>query len=87
MPHPGTEPLPGTGTAVLTVPLTSAAGVDAGDAERRGWELAHWAVAKASELGISEVAFAGKVWSAEEAGEGWRTDGPDGTGVRIRLAR
>ncbi|MEV4917581.1 hypothetical protein AB0K47_12310 [Streptomyces tirandamycinicus] len=70
----------------LTVPVTSAAR-DSGDADRRGWELAHWAVAQASELGISEVSFAGKVWSAEDAGEGWRTAGPDGAAVRIRLAR
>ncbi|MEV0924149.1 hypothetical protein AB0I99_03265 [Streptomyces spongiicola] len=79
-------------TTELTVPVTSAAedsgdSGDSGDADRRGWELAHWAVAKASELGISEVAFAGRIWNAEEAGEGWRTEGPDGTGVRIRLAR
>ncbi|WP_443098664.1 hypothetical protein [Streptomyces pacificus] len=82
----------------LTIPVASAAGDpgdpgdagDAGDADdfdRRGWELAHWAVAKASELGVAEVSFAGRVWSAEEAGEGWRTADRDGKAVRIRLAR
>ncbi|MDI9883497.1 hypothetical protein QMZ92_03545 [Streptomyces sp. HNM0645] len=70
----------------LTVPVVATArGAD--DAERRGWELAHWAVAKAAELRIAEVSFAGRVWSAEKADEGWRTAGPDGSAVRIRIAR
>ncbi|MFF4743185.1 hypothetical protein ACGF3K_05980 [Streptomyces sp. NPDC047980] len=70
----------------LTVPVVATAR-DAGEADRRGWELAHWAVAKAAELRISEVSFAGKVWSAEEADEGWRTAESGGTAVRIRIAR
>ncbi|WP_234042374.1 hypothetical protein [Streptomyces marianii] len=69
----------------LTVPVVPTARAD--DAERRGWELAHWAVAKAAELRIAEVSFAGRVWSAEKADEGWRTAGPDGSAVRIRVAR
>lgn len=57
---------------------------------KRGWELAHWAVARADELRIQEVAYGGRVWSAEESADGWRTagseeDGPDE--VRIRIAR
>ncbi|MER6994205.1 hypothetical protein [Streptomyces sp. NPDC000410] len=42
-------------------------------ASRRGWELAHWAVAQASVLRIEEVSYDGKVWSADEADEGWRS--------------
>ena len=43
---------------------------------RRGWELAHWAVANAKELRIERVAFQGRVWSADRAGDGWRTQAP-----------
>ncbi|MCX5399545.1 hypothetical protein [Streptomyces sp. NBC_00102] len=38
---------------------------------RRGWSLAHWAVARAADLGIDEIGYAGKVWTA---GAGWRTE-------------
>ncbi|MFJ2651114.1 hypothetical protein ACIO1C_30880 [Streptomyces sp. NPDC087420] len=68
-----------------------------GAAQRRGWELAQWAVAQASVLRIDEVAYAGLVWSAKDAGQGWRTDGGAGSGetskatgaanVQIRTAR
>ncbi|UYQ64223.1 hypothetical protein [Streptomyces peucetius] len=62
---------------------------------RRGWELAHWAVARADELRIEEVSYGGRVWSARQSADGWRTDdsGGDGDGedvadeVRIRIAR
>ncbi|MGW0859072.1 hypothetical protein [Streptomyces sp. NPDC002690] len=54
-------------------------GAGAGDARdtaattaaQRGWSLAHWAVARAADLGIDEIAYAGKVWTA---GAGWRTE-------------
>ncbi|MEU1089445.1 hypothetical protein ABZ401_21950 [Streptomyces sp. NPDC005892] len=47
------------------------AGAGATTAAQRGWSLAHWAVARSAELGIDEIAYAGKVWTA---GAGWRTD-------------
>ncbi|MEW2634353.1 hypothetical protein AB0903_22610 [Streptomyces sp. NPDC048389] len=61
-----------------------------GEGGKRGWELAHWAVARADELRIEEVSYGGRVWSARESADGWRTadsteDGPDE--VRIRIAR
>ncbi|MFJ1644180.1 hypothetical protein [Streptomyces sp. NPDC088258] len=85
----------------LSVPVPAAA---AGTAPRRGdpaggtagsrhgWELAHWAVAQSTALGIDEVSFAGRVWSAEDAFKGWRpVAGPAVTAstaeVRIRTAR
>ncbi|OEJ94550.1 hypothetical protein [Streptomyces thermolilacinus] len=62
----------------------------AGDGSRRGWELAQWAVAQAQALGVAEVSYAGRVWSAREADEGWRAAGPDAkadtTEVVIRVA-
>ncbi|KAF4410406.1 MULTISPECIES: hypothetical protein [Streptomyces] len=54
---------------VIGVPVPDGSG--AGGA-RRGWELAHWAVAHASELGIAQVSYAGRVWSASDSGGEWR---------------
>lgn len=66
---------------------------------QRGWELAHWAVAHASELHIKQISYRNRVWDASSSEEGWRTredraaDGSDagrGAGgqqaVRVRLA-
>ncbi|WP_435842905.1 hypothetical protein [Streptomyces filamentosus] len=67
--------------AVLVVP--------AGDTERRGWELAQWAVARADTLRVAEVAYGGKVWRADDSGGGWEkaSAGQDPSSVRLRLAR
>ncbi|KAA6219521.1 hypothetical protein ABT281_19035 [Streptomyces filamentosus] len=67
--------------AVLVVP--------AGDTERRGWELAQWAVARADTLRVAEVAYGGKVWRADDSGGGWEdaSAGQDTSSVRLRLAR
>ncbi|WP_455681510.1 hypothetical protein [Streptomyces filamentosus] len=67
--------------AVLVVP--------AGDTERRGWELAQWAVARADALRVAEVAYGGKVWRADDSGGGWEkaAAGQDPSSVRLRLAR
>ncbi|MFD6424515.1 hypothetical protein [Streptomyces sp. NPDC060198] len=40
-------------------------------AAQRGWSLAHWAVARSAELGIDQIGYAGKVWTADT---GWRTE-------------
>ncbi|MCK8679845.1 hypothetical protein [Streptomyces lichenis] len=93
---PAVLPKAGTG-AVLSVPAAPAAGGASGapDTEpsapgsRRGWELAHWAVARAHSLGIAEVSYAGRVWTAERSSEGWRTvtarPGPDGSTDTVRI--
>nr|WP_206323581.1 hypothetical protein [Streptomyces sp. HNM0574] len=56
--------------------------------QQRGWELAHWSVAHASELGIAEVSYRNRVWSSARSEEGWRTteDGGSGNTVSIRLS-
>lgn len=94
----GAEVLPGTagtGTAggaapsVLTVPVASARESAGGRADRRGWELAHWALARAEALRITEVAYGDRVWSVERSVEGWRTRDAEpaaGDAVRIRIA-
>lgn len=80
---------------VLVVPVRTATGAGsapgAGSDERRGWELAQWAVARADALRVTEVAFGDRVWRAGEADGGWSkasgasAAGPDS--VRVRLAR
>lgn len=60
---------------------------DDGGAERRGWELAHWAVARAEALRLTEVSYQGRVWSEDRSGEGWRkADGKPGDEVVLRIA-
>ncbi|MFD7666930.1 heavy metal transporter [Streptomyces sp. NPDC059788] len=56
---------PGTGQA------GGAAG-DGSEAQRRGWELATWAMAHSGELGIEQISYAGKMWSAADSGKGWQ---------------
>ncbi|MFE7760296.1 heavy metal transporter [Streptomyces sp. NPDC057438] len=83
-PSPSVSPAAGT----VTIPLT-----DAGDAEqvrRRGWELAHWAVANSSRLGVERVAFAGREWVAEGRAGAWRkvrgsTGDAAGSAAEVRI--
>ncbi|MDF6019017.1 hypothetical protein [Streptomyces sp. JH34] len=82
LPSPGSAGAAAAGTVSVPVP--------AGDgASGRGWELAHWAVARAATLRVDEVSYAGRVWTADT---GWRTERagreePSTTGVRMRLAQ
>jgi hypothetical protein len=46
--------------------------------ERRGWQLAHWAVANSAGLRITRVSYENRVWNASSSPHGWHTD-PDGT--------
>ncbi|MFF8956689.1 hypothetical protein [Streptomyces sp. NPDC014894] len=91
---------------VIRVPATAATaggtagrgpaeqGAAGGAESRRGWELAHWAVARAEGLRIEEITYGDRVWSAERAAEGWRTGEPAGGSggsgrgeVLLRVAR
>lgn len=45
---------------------------------RRGWVLAHWAVAHAERLEIATVIFDDRIWSSGRSGSGWRTYRPGG---------
>ncbi|MFF3324694.1 hypothetical protein [Streptomyces sp. NPDC002889] len=72
----------------VSVPVPAAAGASAGGpGSRRGWELAHWAVARAEGLRIEEVSYGGRVWSAEAPGKGWRTADAGHRGTEIVLIR
>ncbi|MFF3749720.1 hypothetical protein ACFYYH_04555 [Streptomyces sp. NPDC002018] len=81
----------GTDTADTTADTGSRGGrAGGGPSSRRGWELAHWAVAQSAVLRIDEVSYAGRVWSAKEADRGWRRSDAPGTAtdeVRMRTAR
>lgn len=38
-----------------------------------GWEIAKWARANASELGVIEVIYQQKIWTTQRSGDGWRS--------------
>ncbi|MGW2111030.1 hypothetical protein [Streptomyces sp. NPDC001948] len=73
-------------TSVVSVPVPKPRASEDDGSARRGWELAHWAVAQSEALRLGEVSYAGRVW---EAGSGWRTERKESgtTEVRIKLAR
>ena len=73
---------------VLSVPIHTPARGTGADADRRGWEVAHWAVAHSFELGIESVSYGKRIWEADRAREGWRTaEGPSRPEVVIVTAR
>lgn len=39
---------------------------------KAGWEIANWARANASELGVIEVIYEQKIWTTQRSGDGWR---------------
>ncbi|MBT2674352.1 heavy metal transporter [Streptomyces sp. ISL-14] len=60
------------GQTVL-LPVTGDSGSGAGRTVReRGWQLAHWAVANASDLHIKRVSYAGREWTAGNTDSQWR---------------
>ncbi|MFI5522828.1 heavy metal transporter [Streptomyces platensis] len=60
------------GGSGVTIPVRQSGAVGAGDAERRGWELAMWAMAHSAELRIEQISYAGRMWQADDAGKGWQ---------------
>lgn len=61
---------------VLTLPVRPDA---EGRTERRGWQLATWALAHSAELRVEKITYAGRTWSADDSGAGWRGTGEDGS--------
>ncbi|WFB07573.1 hypothetical protein LRS74_11305 [Streptomyces sp. LX-29] len=75
----------GSSKAEIVLPVRVEAG---GDPRRRGWELAHWAVAHSAGLRIERVAYRDLVWSAAKSDKGWRESRENsGSEVRITLAQ
>ncbi|MFE7628079.1 hypothetical protein [Streptomyces sp. NPDC057509] len=89
---PGPAPTAGASApGALTVPVRADRRAARDGAPQRGWELAHWAVAQSEALGIDQVAYGGRVWTA---GSGWHTEREeskrtesDTAEVRMRLLR
>ncbi|GGW88353.1 hypothetical protein GCM10010383_16450 [Streptomyces lomondensis] len=79
-PTPSPSATDGDGDRTVTLPVaadTSAAG--GRSLEQRGWQLAHWAVANASELHIARVTYAGREWVAGNTASEWRDAPVKGT--------
>jgi hypothetical protein len=55
-------------------------------AERRGWQVAHWAVANASSLHIQRVAYGGREWTAGNTDSKWSPTDAGGTKGAERAA-
>ncbi|MGC9381064.1 heavy metal transporter [Streptomyces sp. MH13] len=84
----------GSGGRTVTLPVTAGPGAEE-HPERRGWQLAHWAVANASQLRIERVSYAGREWTAGNTDSKWYPTDADGArgaeraagSVRITSAR
>ncbi|MFE0811402.1 heavy metal transporter [Streptomyces sp. NPDC058794] len=79
----------------VTLPVDAAGSGTEANPERRGWQLAHWAVANASSLHIERVSYAGRQWTAGNTDSKWNPTGEGGAqgaergagSVRITTAR
>ncbi|MFJ6072494.1 heavy metal transporter [Streptomyces sp. NPDC093065] len=71
----------------VTVPVTGGTGAG-GEREtgRRGWQVAHWAVANASSLHIQRVTYAGREWTAGNTDSKWYPTSTRGTKGAERAA-
>lgn len=72
----------------VTVPVREGSAAGSGTL-RRGWELAHWAVANSSALHIDRVSYAGREWTAGTSEGSWRTaddkSGPGEASAEVRI--
>lgn len=83
------SPRPAAGSDERTVTLPMTGGTGSGTAEergRRGWQLAHWAVANASSLHIQRVTYAGREWTAGNTDSKWNPTGTAGAKGAERAA-
>ncbi|NJP50822.1 heavy metal transporter [Streptomyces sp. SBST2-5] len=71
-PSPATSAPAGSGPGTVTLPVTAEKGTGGQSPRARGWQLAHWAVANASELHIKRVTYAGREWVAGNTDSRWR---------------
>ncbi|MEW2394686.1 heavy metal transporter [Streptomyces sp. NPDC046862] len=70
---------PAANTVSIPVRSDSGSGTTSEDSlRRRGWELAHWAVANSSALHIERVAYADREWVAGGRAGEWRTPADSG---------
>ncbi|WP_435862900.1 heavy metal transporter [Streptomyces massasporeus] len=86
-PTPSPSVTEGVGGRTVTLPVTPDTGTANGRSlDRRGWQLAHWAVANASELHIARVTYGGREWVAGNTASQWRTIVEKGTAGAERAA-
>ncbi|MFE6740760.1 heavy metal transporter [Streptomyces tubercidicus] len=74
------------GGSGVTIPVPESGAVAAGEDGRRGWELAMWAMAHSAELHIEQISYAGRMWTADEAGKGWQRQ-PSGSAAAAHHVR
>ncbi|WP_122616072.1 heavy metal transporter [Streptomyces sp. Tu 4128] len=77
----------GADERTVTLPVAADAAPDSGDdLRRRGWQLAHWAVANASSLHVERVSYAGREWTAGNTDSKWAPSGTRGAQGAERAA-
>lgn len=86
-PTPSPSTADGTGGRTVTLPVAADTPSGTGRSlDQRGWQLAHWAVANASELHIARVTYAGREWVAGNTASQWREPTAKGTAGAERNA-
>ncbi|MBQ0888977.1 heavy metal transporter [Streptomyces sp. RM72] len=81
------RPTAGSDERTVTLPVTGGTGSGAAaERGRRGWQLAHWAVANASSLHIQRVTYAGREWTAGNTDSKWSPVGAAGAKGAERAA-
>ncbi|CAL9469138.1 heavy metal transporter [Streptomyces collinus] len=79
-PTPSPSAPDGSGGRTVTLPVSADTPSAGGRSlDQRGWQLAHWAVANASELHIARVTYAGREWVAGNTASQWREPSAKGT--------
>lgn len=79
-PTPSPSTPDGSGGRTVTLPVSADTPSAGGRSlDQRGWQLAHWAVANASELHIARVTYAGREWVAGNTASQWREPSAKGT--------
>ncbi|MFF6951422.1 heavy metal transporter [Streptomyces iakyrus] len=79
-PKPSPSAPDGSGGRTVTLPVSADTPSAGGRSlDQRGWQLAHWAVANASELHIARVTYAGREWVAGNTVGAWRSATEKGT--------
>jgi hypothetical protein len=69
----GTVSVVGASAGARTFALALPNGLSGSSAVARGWAYAEWAVSKAEALGITQVGYDGKTWSAANSPGSWQT--------------
>ncbi|WP_455432144.1 heavy metal transporter [Streptomyces qaidamensis] len=86
-PAPSPSASDGSGGRTVTLPVSADTPSAGGRSlDQRGWQLAHWAVANASELHIARVTYAGREWVAGNTASQWREPSAKGTAGAERNA-